>query len=447
MHLGRPMRGAVVITALAAAASLVSSGQSDGPVGSLPGDAAPAAADATVVRAIQGNMESPQSVAHFQADVKKLLAQRPDFITYNEVAYRKDAVLAPGAYNLYRKPGKYTGENPVAWNGAKWSALRTGTIMVSNSTKKTARQKVQLGMRYASWATLQNAAGQVVSVVSAHTAPEEDPVKGLLPGSVKRIGALVSSLSKSGPVIVGGDFNVPYNGARYKSAGFGAAGLVPTFDITGKRLPTGDHRGATIDYLFLHKASSFTVASQRTVEINSDHDLLVADLGINSGSSPTFVPGVVVNTRTDPGAAVRRVLAVLNKAPKGSSVHLVTRHLYGPSVKRAIESAHRRGVNIQLITGDARRTALEKRYARMLGSNVAKKNFAVNRPQAWKRAKLPAAGILASISGRTPAVRVALNRALLPKNQRHPMKAWVATSKKQYDSLFTRFFKGVGRKI
>ena len=413
----------------------------------LAADTAPAAAGTTEVRAVQGNMESPQSVAHFQADVKKLLAQKPDFITYNEVAYRHDSVLAPGSYNIFRTPGKYTGETAVAWNSAKWSAVKTGTTMVSNSTKKTAKQKVELGMRYANWATLQNAAGRVVSVVSVHTAPDEKPVDNLLPSSVKRVGALVKSLSAYGPVLVGGDFNVQYNGAKYKKAGFGAAGLTPTWAITGKTLPTGDHRGATVDYLFLHNASQFAVRAQRTIEINSDHDLVVADLTVKGGTS-SFVPGVVRNNpKTNPGAAVRQVLTAINRAPKGASVHLVTRHLYGPSVKQAIQNAHARGVNVQLITGDRRATALEKRYARMLGSNTKAKSFAVNRPNAWKKAKLPAAGVLASVSGGTPAVRVALNRALLPRNQRLPMKAWVATSKAQYDSLFVRFFKSIGRTV
>jgi len=438
----------VLFTALAAAAALVASGQSSDRVGDLGRDAAPAAASPTPVRIVQGNMESPQSVAHFQADVRKLLAQKPDFITYNEVAYRKDGVLAPGSYRLFRTPGKYTGENPVAWDSSKWTPLRTGTYMISNSTRKTAKQKVQLGMRYASWATLQNSAGQVVSVVSAHTAPDTPPVNNLLPSSVRRIGALVSTLAASGPVVVGGDFNVQYNGAKYKAAGFGQAGLTPTWAVTGKTLPTGDHLGATIDYLFLHNASQFTVAAQRTVEINSDHDLVVADLGLATGSSPTFVPGTIANNpRTAPSAAVRPLLTALNRAPKGASVHLVSRHLYGPAIRRAIEGAHARGVNIQLITGDARPTALEKRYARMLGTNVRAKSWAVNRPKAWKSAKLPAAGVLASESAGTPAVRVALSRALLPRNQRLPMKAWVSTNKASYDTLFVKFFKGVGRKV
>ncbi|MEX0429369.1 hypothetical protein AB3X52_17255 [Nocardioides sp. DS6] len=458
-NLGRPLRGAALITALAVSAAVVATRPTD-PAGGLVDDTTPAASSSAVVRVVQGNMESPQSVTHFQADVKKLLAQKPDFITYNEVAYRNDGVLAPGSYRLFRTPGKYTGENPVAWDSSKWTALDTGTWMISNSTKKTAKQKVQLGMRYASWATLQDKAGDVVSVVSAHTAPDTPPVNDLLASSVKRLGKLVAQLAPKGPVVVGGDFNVQYNGAKYKQAGFDAAGLTPTWAITGKMLPTGDHRGATIDYLFLHDASQFTVETQRTVEINSDHDLLVADLGLpgangSSGSStpvtqarPAFVHETVRNNpRKAPGASVQQLLKAINRAPKGASVHLVTRHLYGPSVRTAIDNAHKRGVYVQLITGDARQTALEKRYARMLGSNVHHKSWAVNRPKAWKQATLPAAGVLASVSAGVPAVRVSLNRALLPKNQRKPMKAWVATGKASYDSLFVRFFKGVGRTV
>ncbi|MEP9383879.1 hypothetical protein [Nocardioides sp. KR10-350] len=445
--LGRPVGRAALPSALAVLA-LLSAGVPGAARAATSSTTAATPPATTEIKVVQGNMRSPQSVQHFQADVRTVMAQKPDFITYNEVAYRDDAVLAPGSYDLFRTPGKYTGETAVAWNGATWTALDEGTFMVSDKRGKTARQKVELGRRYASWATLQNAAGTVVSVVSVHTAPDEKPVKGLLRPSVTRLGKLVAELAKSGPLIVGGDFNVQYDSKAYKAAGFDAAGLTPTYDITGRAPATGDHRGATIDYLFLHRASQFAVQSQYVREINSDHDLLVGAFGLATGQAPTFVPGTIANDpRRDPGAAVRQVIAVLDKAPEGASVHLVSRHLYGPAVRRAIESAHARGVHVQLITGDRRQTALEKRYAVMLGGNVHKKSFAVNRPQAWKTARLPNAGVLASVSGGTPAVRVDLNRALIPKNQRLPTTAHVWTTKAPYDDLFVRFFKAVGRTV
>lgn len=137
-----------------------------------------------------------------------------------------------------------------------------------------------MGERAVNWVTLQSTTGQVVTVVSAHPAPTVRRTQGLLPVFVDNLGTLVRELAATAPVLVGGDFNAGYHGPLYPTAGLAAAGLTPTYDAFGRPSGgTGDHGGATIDYLF--HTDGLTPTSQSTRELNSDHDAVLATFRLN----------------------------------------------------------------------------------------------------------------------------------------------------------------------
>ena len=414
---------------------------------------------------VQANLESPQSASRFTADMKTVLAQRPDFITYNEVAYRSDAQLAPPGYDMYRKPGKYTGETPVAWDSTKWHATATGTYWISNSTAKTAAQRVMLGVRYANWATLTNDAGRVISLVSVHTAPNGYPVQQLIGPSMVRVGTLVKWLGKSGPVLTGGDFNMHYKGSRYQGGTLAKYSMTPTFDVLRKAVSTHD-AGGIIDYIFLRSASKFAVQDQYVVNLNSDHKLLGADLtplwttsgsgsapptggtGSGSGSSAGVQPSTVDNSaRPAPGTVARRIITILDRTPSGAAVHLASLRLSGSAVVKALLRADRRGVNVQVLSGNSRPTSEERQLWRALGSDVRTKRWASIRPSSYARSGLPKLSLLVSKSTGTSAVRVVSDRPLTSYYQQHQFSARITTSLSAYNTDFSRFFAGAGRPL
>ena len=91
----------------------------------------------------------------FQADVRKVLALEPDFVTYNEVPFRNDAVIAPdGLRPLPRHDRPVHRRTPVAWRADRWTAIDQGTFLISNWRGKPPGREVELGRRYANWVTL-----------------------------------------------------------------------------------------------------------------------------------------------------------------------------------------------------------------------------------------------------------------------------------------------------
>ncbi|MEP9383877.1 endonuclease/exonuclease/phosphatase family protein [Nocardioides cheoyonin] len=410
-------------------------------------------------RFVQANLKAGTPVRKFQADVRTVLGTNPDFVTYNEVPRRHDSVLAPGKYAIWRTPGQYKGATPVVWNSKRWKLLRKGTFMVSNKHGKTKKQRAQLGIRYANWVTLRNrTGGRVLSVVSAHIAPYEKPVKGLLRPSLRRLDKLADKLDDSGPVLIGGDFNVPYNGGLYPRGQLYDERFVPTYDVLQRREVTGDHHGATIDYLFLRGAAKFSVSSQSTRTLNSDHNALVVDLcnvptGGTADSSYRFGNGTVQSEPNGPRSGQRVLLRVVqkavNSAPKGAAIHLATHHLESRGIVTALRKAYARGVHVQLITGDSPRTGTEESLARLLGSNVNKKSWAVNRPNVWPshKEKLPPSVLLVSRTGKTPAFRLDAPYSMIPETADVVVRLQLRTSRTSYDRLFRPFFAVVGRKV
>lgn len=418
----------------------------------------PAAVDAGTVRMTQANLLSGQPINKFQRDVATVLGPRPDFVTYNEVAYRSDAVLAPPGYALWRTPGKYKGANPVAWRTDRWTAIDQGTTMISHRRGREPGQSVEWGIRYASWATLQGVDGRVVSVVSTHLAAMNSITQGLTPISVRRLGALTTTLSASGPVLVGGDFNVHYKEARYPRDLFEDFALTPTYDVLGQHFATGDHRGATIDYLFMNEASEFAVQGQYNTELNSDHDAITADLAFTEsvGDMPVrFSPGTVVNDPSGERLARRAVLELmiraLDNAPRGSAVHLQSVGLKDRRLMAALLDAADRGVRIQLVTRHERLNWQERLLQAELGWRTTRKSWVTNCVKKCHRlakaGRLPDTQLLASRAGETPAVLIEADAPAERLYVHQRTVARVDTSKAAYDAAFRLFFKLVGRDI
>ena len=251
-----------------------------------------------VIRITQANLLSGQPALDFQADAATVLSNQPDFITYNEVPWRHDIFLAPPGYALWRTPGEYTGATPVAWRTDKWTAINQGTTTVSYKEGKLPGQKVQWGIRYANWVTLQGVDGHVISVISAHLAPENEITMGLQEVGVTNLGILANQLAAAGPVLMAGDMNFHYGPLQYPRELLASYGFTSTYDVTGTHFPTGDHRGATIDYVFMKAASQFTVLGQYNQELNSDHDAVTADLAFTDAPLEvpvSFTPGTFTN--------------------------------------------------------------------------------------------------------------------------------------------------------
>jgi endonuclease/exonuclease/phosphatase (EEP) superfamily protein YafD len=327
--------------------------------------------DITVVTA---NLRAPQSATRFQADAREVIAQDPDLITYNEVYNRQDMFLAPEGYELWRTPGHYLGNSPVAWRSETWRAVDEGTWQISDYPTRPPGKNTYLGRRYASWVSLESIDGRRLSVVSAHIAPMFKDDKGrwvdLLRPSVRRINRLVGTLSSHGPVLVGGDFNVHYRSGRYPRDLLTEGRLRPTYDLLGTYFPTGDHHGATIDYVFVRAQGQLRADWHRKVELNSDHDAVVAGL---SWATEAPDPVIVVRSQPDGTSAERRAAAralrqQLAQTTDGETVQLATSGLTLPIADRALRRADARGVRVQVTTLSRELTWRERRLVRTLDS-------------------------------------------------------------------------------
>jgi endonuclease/exonuclease/phosphatase family metal-dependent hydrolase len=318
------------------------------------------------VRMVQANIKTGMPVASFQADVGKVLAQQPDFITYNEVMFRNDAVMAPGSYDIYRSTrNRYLAETAVAWNTAKWTEIDHGTKWLSDWRGVPPHKQVELGRRAANWVTLRGTDGRVVSVISVHIAPPTRGMPDLLRSSVSRLGTLVERLAPRGPVLVGGDFNVHYRSGRYPRDLLTAAGLVPTYDTMGAYFPTGDHFGMTIDYVFDRGTDTLRADEQYPVELNSDHDAVVAGFTWQT-DLPSQTRVVANNPAGDSAsrrAALAAVVAGVRAAQPGSLLTMATTRLALPKLTRQLKRAVDRGVRVHVVIAGDTPTAYENGLA------------------------------------------------------------------------------------
>ncbi|WP_432479391.1 hypothetical protein [Nocardioides sp. GXQ0305] len=410
----RRVAGALLVGVLAATASPVTS-----PVQAASSTEAGATSTDSDLTVIHANILSRLSVKRFQADVREVLAKKPDIVTYNEVPVRQDAVLAPTGYDIHRKfQNRYTQATAVAWRTDRWTLVDSGTSRVSNYRKVPEGRNIKLGLRYANWVTLRDTDGRQLSVVAAHVAPLDDDMPDLLRPSVRRIGELVTRLAPAGPVLVGGDFNVHYTSGRYPEDLFDAARMVPTYDALGDHFATGDHHGATIDYLF--KRGPLSVDAHSRFELNSDHDAVRADLSWKA-DAPKVTQQFVSDPAGSPEAkrvVVAEIREGLRAAGQGTSVELVSSG-FGPyRLYRPVRQAISRGVEVRLTTRSAKLTERERNVARLIreegasGSAVVRCRDACER--AWRRSGMARGFLLMRDDEGRAVQRMDVNRYLNP---------------------------------
>ncbi|WP_435768885.1 endonuclease/exonuclease/phosphatase family protein [Nocardioides sp. SYSU DS0651] len=403
------------------------------------------------MRMTEANIKSGMSAAKTRRDIAKVYAVKPDFVAFNEVPYRSDDELTPDAYDIWRSPGRYIGANAVAWHADRWTPIARGTIYVSNVPGKVAGQTSEWGIRYANWATLRSTDGcQVVSVVSYHVAPRNEITKNLLLPSVRRLGALTKYLATSGPVILAGDMNVHYNGARYPRAELTAGGMTPTFDITGKKMPTHDG-GGIIDYIFVNRGEQFAVTKQVTHELYSDHDLLIADLVLDRtvdvpAVSPSVMRGHVLNVPESPIRrarieVVRQYMLAIRNTPPGEKVRFATDALNDSRIRNELAAAYRRGAHVNFVTTNPRPTRYEQSLIDLLGSSKSRDSWAVVRPQAKSdELRLPPAFFLATVSAGKRYVRIDADEPARPARMGlRTTRAQMYTQLKEYDAMRLKF--------
>ena len=324
--------------------------------------------DLTVV---QANIYSGLTVERFQADVRRVLDIRPDFITYNEVPLRNDLVLAPPSqgWAIHRShANRYQASTAVAWRTDRWRKTDAGTYRISNWRGKPPGRNIELGRRFANWVTLTSPDGRTLSVVAVHVAPLAKGMPDLRRPSVRRLGGLVELLSPRGPVLVGGDFNVHYKSSIYPRDLLDAAELVPTYDMLDSYFPTGDHQGATIDYVFGRVAGQTWAAAHRPVELRSDHDAVVADF-----SWLVDAPAETLRVANDPAGdstARRRVVDTLVEtirgAESGAVLEIVTKSFSQRAISRQLAAAMGRGVHVRMTVRSATPTRSERRLNRRI---------------------------------------------------------------------------------
>jgi len=403
-----------LFTAIAAAATLAvpaGAGENDGKVD------VPPTSDITM---IQANIYTGLSVERFQADVRTVLAVQPDFVTYNEVPFRNDAVMAPDGYAIYRNmKDRFTAATPVAWREDRWTAIDQGTWRISNWRGKPPGREVELGRRYANWVTLQDADGRVVSVVSIHVAPVVRGMPDLLRPSVTRLDLLVAQLESTGPVLVGGDFNVHYLSSRYPRDILSAHNLVATYDNLASYFATGDHHGYTIDYVMGTGSDVLAPVNHYPIELNSDHDAVVAGLTwrIDAPADTTSVSNDPTGSRVARRAALTSILNGIKAVEPGGQVALATTRLDLPAVVRQLGLALGRGVHLQVVSTSKQATKAEQRLARLIAgsgdtaSSVRRCGNATCRG-VWNDAGLPRALMMVSDATGTWTTRYDASRKL-----------------------------------
>lgn len=405
---------AAVATCVAGA--VVLPGAAHASTGAAEGESGTAAARSAVT-AIQANIKSDLSTERFRADVSEVLAMQPDIVTYNEVPLRYDTVLAPEGYDVHRKmKNRYTKATAVAWRSDRWTAIDSGTIRVSNYREIPPGRNIRLGLRFANWVTLQGTDGRVLSVVAAHVAPLDNNMPDLLRPSVRRIGALVKELAPAGPVIVGGDFNVHYRSGRYPRDLLTDARMVPTYDTLGGWFATGDHQGATIDYLFNRGADVLGATQHQAVELNSDHDAVVAgfDWLVDSPEETQRLASDPTGDASDKRRAVTALAGAIAATEPGETLDVVGTGLAVRTVFRKLRAAMKRGVAVRYLTRSPDLTRRERGLERVAaatggGSGVAQ--CAGDCLRAWRRSDMARTFLLRQDEGGA-VQRIDVNRIL-----------------------------------
>lgn len=268
----------------------------------------PAAGPAGGVRVAQANIKTGMPGRKFRADLARVRATGADFVSLNEQARRGDAEITPAGYGMWRMPQPRRGDDGTAllWRTDRWAKVDAGrVILVANGPQRWDYD------RPATWVTLRDDDGAMVSMVSVHHminprkfGPNKPRRQELYRRGMEKVQSLVRHLSGRGPVFVAGDFNSQYRhndpwGPRIM---LGAIGMRSTFDQLGL---LGTHDGGprnAIDYIFFQQAAAAPTGHD-SIRLNSDHHLLVADFTL-AGSEDREGAG--------PGGAQRPAAPVAN---------------------------------------------------------------------------------------------------------------------------------------
>ena len=408
---------------------------------------AAAVVDTSDITFVTANMRSPQDPKPFQQDAAEVMAQHPDLITWNEVGFRQDMFLAPSGYALWRlTTNQYTKHNAVAWKTDVWHEVAQGTKRISNYPTKPPGKSTLLGLRYANWVSLESVDGRRLSIVSTHVSPSFKDAHGnwvdLLRPSVRRIGSLVEDLSRQGPVLVGGDYNVNYVSGRYPRDLLDRAKMRPTYDLLGTHFPTGDHHGGTIDYVFVRGKGKLQVDWHRPVELNSDHDAVVS--GLSWTTPPPEPPDTVVSNQPDGTAPERTaVLRTLRQhladTTAGETIHLATRGLSLRLVARALRKADARGVRVQVTTLSPRLTFRERSLVRTLDTRGSWLRRCQDACRTQWQADEPPSLLLVSDASGDGKVRIDASRRLSPDVVSLPTSATISKSQTRMAEARTAF--------
>ena len=229
--------GTVVALALGLSAIGPVAAQDDAGVAAR--DNAPATGSATVTM-VQANIYTKLSSTRFQKDVRTVLAIAPDVISYNEVPFRQDAIMAPEGYAIYRDmSNRFTAATPVAWRTDRWTAVDNGHPVDLELARPAPGQggRARPADRQLGDAPGRRRPGDHRDL-GPRRAADARHARPAAPVGAAASTSWSSSSRRAGPVLVGGDFNVHYTSGRYPRDAVRQRGGSPrrtTCSVTGSR--------------------------------------------------------------------------------------------------------------------------------------------------------------------------------------------------------------------
>lgn len=193
------------------------------------------------------------------------------------------------------------------------------------------------------------------------------------------------------------------------------------------------------------------MTKQVTHELNSDHDLLIADLVFNPAVdvqevAPSVLRGHVLNV---PESTIKRarvevvrqyMLAIRNTVP-GQKIRFATDALNDSRIRNELVRAFRRGVDINFVTTNSRLTRHEQSLLELLGRDKARSSWAVVRPQAKSdELRMQPTTFLATVSAGKRYVRIDADQPALPARMGNmKTRAQMYTQLKEYDAMRLKF--------
>lgn len=226
------------------------------------------------------NIKASLSGPQFRSDLTKTVTGAPDLVSLNEMSPRGDTELAPAGYAAFRAPvtapASQTRSTAVLWRTDRWTLVEGGRELLV----AVGPQKWDAG-RSATWATVRDAEGVQVSMVSVHHMinpavygpnPQRQQIYA---AGMTRLQGLVTTLAARGPVFVAGDFNSQWaaNDPWGPRVLLGALGMANTMD--GLARQATHEGGGTIDYIFFQPTAT-TFSGQQITDLNSDHHAMLA---------------------------------------------------------------------------------------------------------------------------------------------------------------------------